>query len=135
MSDFSDLIARLQSATEGSRELDALIAAATGWVLSGRSDHVDDDKVHDIWRCGEVERYAPPEVTRSVDAALALIERKLPGNFVLVKSIESNPGEIIWNGKIESVNYELRAWANASTPALALCLALLRALPDQQGAV
>lgn len=60
-----------------------------------------------------------PRYTASLDAALALVEKKLPGW----------DWEVHNNGLARLLSPEGNSiYANAPTPALALCLALLRAL-------
>lgn len=88
----SELISRLEAASEGSRELDVAMAyAAAPASLTGR-------------------------YTTSLDAIAALIERKYPGQHQLAGFIALAK----WDG------------TTAQSLALGLCVALLKALQDQQ---
>lgn len=128
----ADLIARLEAAEVGSRELDAAIWAAMQPVRV---------KVADVWPVyGDEERTSirftlPPKrtetttdsvgpyrhaepVTTSLDAALALAERVL-GNGPCVLH-RNGPNE--WG-----FTYVDDDTAYAATPALSVCIAILRA--------
>ena len=129
-----DLIAKLEAAPEGSRELDVEIAVAVG--------HVDPTCTYDKERdC--VEWLEPHEMglsepmgallhdyTFSIDAALTLVPEgwnvwllgvaQQISNGVF--SHEPKPFAEVMNAK------EVVLGAHASTPALALCIAALKAL-------
>jgi hypothetical protein len=74
-------------------------------------------------------------VTTSVDAALALIEKRLPGWSPSIVKVLHEP---VWMGEVVSPDLdeddisEVGADGSAATPALALCIAILNALQDQQ---
>jgi hypothetical protein len=70
---------------------------------------------------------APP-YTASLDSALALVERVLPGALIQIRSQEQPLGEIGWNAQLDTLDCRLFAWATAKTPALAMIKALLKAL-------
>lgn len=126
------LIAKLESASEGSRELDALVEIAVRAVEAARTGLA---KEH--WAKWTVSRdfyvedahtaYRPEPVTTSIDAALALTERCLPGQGV----------GMTWLPKDQGAESSADVWfdletdqvprGSASTPALAICAALLRA--------
>lgn len=131
------LIARLEAAEKGSRELDAMIWAhfqpeaikITGWNepygdTSGRTQveftlpprrtrYVTD-------RRGSYVHAEP--VTTSIDAALSLAERVLPGM----------PCELFRNSPTEwGFHFADQDTCYAPTPALALCAAILRAKEPQ----
>lgn len=134
----ADLIARLEAAEVGSRELDAAIWAAMQPVRV---------KVADVWPVyGDEERTSirftlPPKrtetttnsvgpyrhaepVTTSLDAALALAERVLEGwpCWGVATDIPGRIGAVLAkSSRDEGVT------GYASTPALALVIALLRA--------
>ena len=96
---------------------------------------------------------APMEYTASIDAALGLVERCLPGWFWLVRAPEDDcrvPGKFFAN--LQSPDYRAEAYeaggsfrvnhlagsegfAYAETPPLAILAALLRALIAQSEAV
>lgn len=132
----SELIARVEAATEGSRELDALIAVAVdGFFIDGEDPwgrpkycYLDEDGAqispgqgHDML----VRRY-----TTSVDAALALIERVLRG---AVWRVGFDPDDGSIRAEIVGAAPDcVRSTANHDSPALALCAAALRALQAKQ---
>ena len=105
-----ELIKRLESATEGSRELDAAI------IMSGLHVSMPDDPVG--W---------PPKFTTSIDAALTLVPAGRPWSITQQSSgvgyfadiaIKDDDG---WWFEADGPGSE------APTPALALCIAALRA--------
>lgn len=102
------LIERLEAATEGSRELDAEIASHYGG-LSGMS--------YETWEA--VEAHAP-HYTTSLDAAIQLVREGCA-----------------WGVEVRFGRLGSRAWvkpdlpfSEGNTPALALCIAALRARED-----
>jgi hypothetical protein len=141
MSDLQSLLSRLETATEGSRELDCLIAPVVGWYRitpseAKRTGH--GSKAHGGWvhpndvRDGKpmfcqlhgTDVYRdPPEFSRSVDAALSLVPEGL------MVSMTIGHGQAVANVKTGSIlNPETREWPGyAKTPALALVAAALRA--------
>ena len=79
-----------------------------------------------------------PVYTRSIDCAVALCERVLWGRGLLIGRGRTRPDEPLWGVQIlaSDENEERRempvlAEAEANTPALALCLAIVRALLSQ----
>lgn len=132
------LIERLEAAGEGSRELDAEV-----WMdlvecdrLWRRWAPVDEHHGHGEPQPGALY-YAPhcaqvfvtPEVTTSLDAALALAERVLP-DLTKINVWTYVRGKH-HHCEIETDEDEFDA-LNASTPALALCIAILKARATQE---
>jgi len=135
--DLSALIARLEAAEVGSRELDAHVevvarafeAAKTGlarelwakWIVS-RDFGVEDEHT----------AYQPAPVTTSLDAALALAERVLPEWRVFgisdERDFQVNRG---WGAGVGEKTGPGIQHAKAPTPALALCTAILRAIQGE----
>jgi hypothetical protein len=136
MPDLDALIERVRGATEPSRELDRDIAIAT---FKGCEDnHERARKVlisygaqpwnFEVSGISGVSLRTPEPVTSSLDAAIALAERVLPG----------------WAGEVDFGGTGLQqAWmhepsgarsftSQSSTPALALILAILTALKEQE---
>lgn len=65
-----DPLPALRAATEGSRELDALVAQAVGWLRR----HVNALPEDDVWEDSQGWKYPGlPHFTTSVDAALTLV--------------------------------------------------------------
>lgn len=118
--DLSSLIERLEKAEGPNRVLDATIC----WALG-----------HEPW-AGEKEETLPffmegskidkltPAYTASIDAAVSLAERVLPGHQVNVTKFTSTIARAsIGNGWLAASNHK--------TPALALVLSTLRALQSR----
>lgn len=106
-----DLIARLEAAEVGSRELDWDVSEALG-----------------VWRTETIMRATAPWTT-SLDAALALAERVLPDYWWLVRSNEDDTGffaNLGVNGTNPNMGAQCFPVFAASAP-LALCIAILRA--------
>ena len=116
----TDLIKRMEEAEAGSRELDAAIADLFNPVpdqydgFAGRWPFVEGSPFSD----------QTPPVTTSLDAALALAERVLPGWCWMIerhKNGTATAGLHEWNAYREADLF------TANTPALALCAAILKA--------
>ncbi len=143
MSSLADLIARVEAATRPDREADRQLARMIGWhrveprftrnrkggwikpedficLESDGSPRLDSIHGTDIW----------PDVpcfTASLDAALGLAERVLPGALYELKALPHRLGHgaSLWSD--DPAAERMLARADAPTPALALCLAILRA--------
>ena len=104
MSDHSitSLIEKLEGAEVGSRELDCAI-----WTATGGWDHVG----------------RPPTFSTSLDVALALAERVLPGARMMVERFHDGKG---W-AMVQCAPGSAKIMTDGNTPALALCAAILRA--------
>lgn len=108
-----DLIAKLESATEGSRELDALIWQALGNPVPRRPD----------W-----PYHVPaPTWTTSIDAALSLV----PEGWEWALEFNQNNDETAWVATCRMGDPMLFIEPEAATPALALCIAALKAREAQ----
>lgn len=109
----NELIARLEAAEVGSRELDAYVECAShGWHIAGWNAGWYLAEV-----CGAVQQMPPPfPYTTSLDAAIALAIRLF--------------------GEVAALDllYQVLGWSKPSVRSLpiALCIAILRAL-DAQG--
>lgn len=123
-----ELVGRVEAATGPDRELDLLIAQTLvpDVVVLRRNDDDTGNEPHTYW-----------EYTGSVDAALALAERVLPGWHWTVASLHTELGSA-W-ADVASADWidnkpghdAEHAEAGAATPALAIILATLRSLPYQ----
>jgi hypothetical protein len=125
-----EIIARLEASTGPDRKLDELIARHFGWTYE-----FDEEELSECWRNPEGFACYVPRLTGSVDAALSLAERLLPGCRWTI----DNTGPVtasIWH-------FEDDAWrageetyqVEGNTPPLALVIATLRALSAQQSIV
>lgn len=143
-SKLTDLIAKLEAATEGSRELDVEIACALRpgsrpyRYAPGTYSFRDE---MGVWDTKHVST-----VTTSLDAIVGLIERKLPGwgGMVSFGSLTCGAtlhtadlwGLVTETGETEDgIAIQLRPEEHGENrkPALALCIALLSALQLQGG--
>lgn len=105
--DLSALIARLEAAEVGSRELDYAIKA---WL----------EPIDEFWALRVAADW-----TTSLDSAIALAERVVPGAEIWIGRIDGQ-----WEADCEPVGCEKHSRFvdhKGRTPALALCTAILRA--------
>ncbi len=165
MMEASELIERLEKATGPDREIDALLWAhfdnrvvriAYGEVIARKRDSLDDVRLGFVdptplrsnfygW---DGEAY-----TASIDAALALVERVLPGFAYGLRTCavwaphHQWAGKPVWEavvtdmgdcdcyypwGDPDETDDVVEHEASHCSPALALCLALLRASPTEE---
>ena len=120
----SELLERVEKATGPDREMDARICAA----IDFREDWMKGDTTPLMWRSnGHVSMgkngpgYRTPEITASLDAALALVNEKLPGCQWTVE-----PG-LCWIRVLTANDVDEFQGASACTP-IAVLSALLRTL-------
>ena len=133
----SDLIAKLEAASEGSRELDEDIL----FLISPPSRH-------ERLRALKARRlpYAP-EFTTSIDTIVGLVEKMLPSwsiqimierrskepPWFCVHMQDSEYISLYWHEGDADGNAYSQAYSRA-TPSIALCIALLRALDAEEAA-
>ncbi|MBB4799710.1 hypothetical protein HNP32_003470 [Brevundimonas bullata] len=125
MADMQELIARLEAAEVGSRELDAVVWAATNGYELVRFDgagwlykmHAEDIQRHE--RTGFI-----PGFSQSIDAALALADRIIPGWWIELRRYSDG-----WYVKVAPhSSKEADALQGFQKPAaIALCIAILKA--------
>lgn len=132
----ADLIERLKAAECGSRELDAELfwlfdrkgAERCYWnaACGLRGALPDDWNRIPLGLGGFAVVCLAPRYTESVDAALAMAERVLPGWFV---GLQQNRGDVPpWSAYLSPPEpREDDIEHDAASPALALCIAILRA--------
>ena len=129
----TELIERLEAACEGSRELDAAMFRAIGAPLPDKFANLNleltwgpDGSAY--MPVGEMQvRYDPPAYTLSIDAIVAIIERKLPGWHIQVERHPDFCDATLWPSP--DAPYWL---THAATMPMALCASFLRALQAQQ---
>ena len=119
----SELVARLEAASVGSRELDALIWPLHPGFKRQSGQHYTDEALEREWR-----QIAAPDYTTSLDAALALAERVLPGVRVVTDSACKETGRpaagFVFSQQGEKINGVMN---DGATVALALCASILKA--------
>ncbi|MBD9372811.1 hypothetical protein IB238_09285 [Rhizobium sp. ARZ01] len=139
----AELIALLERADGPSRELDALIAAelephlfdAPGFMPERPIPPFTYDKGENVIRFqggGLMDVRFFPAVTSSQDAAVALAERVLPGWTIAAIGQDDRKG---WHAELREgcrTSYSTVALGGAPNGALALCLALLRAVQENR---
>jgi len=152
MTDLAELLERVRKATGPDRELDGEIAAtlrvgnklpdwAQNWTgewrptIQGFVVLMQDDEQPG-------PNFSSPKFTASIDAALALVERVLPGwkvslfigHMTAAKNGDGARAELIAPGKPKKISASEWRWPkvaacyHAQTPALAIVTALLSAL-------
>ena len=146
MSKYSEIIKRLESAKGGDPELSARIwAAFAGVRYIGHCKPYGDDTGR-----VQVEYTEPPKrtrqvtnpprmphaepVTSSIDAAIALVERMLPGHCLALNFDNRKRAYVYKNDgyNIATKFGEWVAYADAETMPLAILLSLLRALEAKE---
>ncbi|MGX1587292.1 hypothetical protein [Brevundimonas diminuta] len=133
--DLSALIARLEAAEVGSRELDAHVEVAVRGFEAAKTGLSPEHWA--VWRASSsgivgdgATQYASAAVTTSLDAALALAERVLKGwawEIRLEESGASVQAAPVWWMEGLAAPDEGGVSCEAAAPALALCLAVLKA--------
>ena len=115
------LIERLESAPEGSRELDGEIALLLGWKKT------IDGFYNSRWKdpAGQLQGNIPPAFTTSIDAALTLVPEGWRWD---IGPWDDQIRAEIWNHTEDETKEQYCGFA--STPALALCIAALKARSD-----
>jgi len=137
MTAHSELVARLEGASEGSRELDALV-----WLRFNRPEYTGGVKALEMrgWYDGRghliLETDAGEEVaddlpighvTTSLDAALALAERVYPDGWLdlYIRGGKASAAQCFEGNRAYTATH-------ASNP-IAVCIAVLRAQPQPDG--
>ena len=121
MTDRAELLSKLEAATGPDMDLDAALAEFAGAQIKREPKPRN-------WRVAE-KRAGPwrnlPRYTSSIDAALALVERLLPGfDYIL----EHTNGGLTISCLLGTADPDKRAFG--ATPSLAILIALLRSLPQ-----
>lgn len=119
----TDLHQRLSDATEGTRELDALV-----WCALTPGAKMTDTSWAGVVMADGSKCFAEP-VTTSLDAALALASRVLPRCRCMVERDFDDAG---W-AMVQRAPEYAKIMTNGNTPALALCLAILSAKATDTG--
>ena len=119
----TDLMAHLEAATEGSRKLDEAIAFSLYPDLRRDGDrfYIDDIQVY-------VEDY-----TTSIDTALTLIPTNCYPTMLTWNSMGGSTGycKMKIRGPFEKHDWHSDVHGKARTPALALCIAALKAKEEE----
>ena len=131
MTDLESLIARVEAAEAGGRELDAEIGFAIDGWKTNLCPTVDELKY-----LVENNGLRIPPYTSDLNAALKLVEAKLPGWDWQVSSFGKRGSAKVYhlageNFANDGDDEDFAVTSDGATPALAICAALLRALADR----
>lgn len=129
MKELGELIARIEGLTGPDREADCEIAWVTEWDTQGSHGGLWRDAYPswrgDEWRTNRAaNNWGVPAYTASLDAAVALCERVLPGWGISLGINIKTYGAHIWKPGALGPEFSGRH----SRPAIALVLATLKAL-------
>lgn len=136
MTQHAELIARLEAAEMGSRELDALVHVAVAddpntYVVEPHPDSMFSHQPG-WYRTGNDLSVLADPVTTSLDAALALAERVLPSAYLGIQQNRGVEAGCSWSAFLECYDKQVEAMESIETDAhtapLALCIAILKAL-------
>lgn len=124
----TDLIARLEEATEGGRELDAALEVVKrAWDAEKAGvapEHAAQWRhLGTGWVGDDHTKYMAPRYSTSIDAALLLV----PGDWRLEHLGEQLHLPQMWECELHNRNEEQAIQGEAATPALAICIAALKA--------
>ena len=140
MSDLDALIAKVEGLTGADREVDGLIEQSLGIMPSDAywSKNNVYGEVVARWVSGHYGAYKyhdPAELTASLDAIVKLVEAKLPGSHWRVEKTCERPALSFRTHQFTGYcgDWGKPSRAEGPTPAIALCLALLRALAQEEG--
>lgn len=138
MSDLSSIIARLEKAEGPSYSLEVEIAYLTGFWPAERIDRVTraDDGHLAVWFTEGPDLPLPPAVLSSIDAAVSLANRVLPGWFWRCGSTPLFPNGWAHVSRYHADHCDRQDEAScadgkAANVAIALVLATLRALQQK----
>ena len=133
----TDLIARLESATEGSRELDeAIVRALYPEAIVDFYIYGDDEKaVHTVFHARPLiaDKSELPFFTTPLDAALTLVPEGCDWEILRTTESVARNEAFIYSPTFMICNDEDRIYGEANTPALALCIAALKAKDSTDG--
>jgi hypothetical protein len=130
-SQLESLVARVEKATEGSREMDAEVHIACygdGALDFGMPTGKGGSRVEFKYPHPYVLARSP-HYTSSVDAAIALVEKMLPGCNWRIQRQQDRCHAII-NREHAEKHFDIWVDQPGATPALALCGSLLRAIEE-----
>jgi hypothetical protein len=129
MADVTGLVERLEKATGGPRSLEKDILRALGYHMRRvpMDSFVYWAKNETGFPLVDVLGDDCDNFTASLDAALALVERVLPGWDICLSRVKGDEA-VTWNAVVGEPDSFSGSEATSPTPALALCLAALKAL-------
>lgn len=121
MGKHTELLERVKAATGPDRQLDADVLAACGYRVN--------DLQRNRWRVWLDGQWASmPEISASIDAAKALVERVLPGVFWMLAKGRASEAEPMFGCYLLFGTEEVIGDGEAATAPLAILVALLTTL-------
>jgi hypothetical protein len=127
---YSEILARLETATGPDREIDCMIGYAVDWTPNGGVPFREICAETEGGYANVARRYACPHYTASLNAVVALIESELPGWVWEVKG-PTDPLANVWRLG-DFLNTAIKK--KGATPPLALLTAAVRVLWDKEAA-
>lgn len=138
MTELSDIIARLERATGPDRELDIRLWAEFDgrdlrttdqgqFLAKRRRAPFDECSVGSFWNGQTFAEIYVPRATLSLDVAVALLTRVLPGYRGDIDLCPFEPGDPC-GARLFPPSSIMNIAGEAATPALALCIAICRAV-------
>lgn len=137
--DLAELIERVEALDGPDREVDALVEIELRRQQAYQVGLNDEQRAK--WRPvggkGEVEeggaRYHSPVYTASLDAAVALVDRALPGSWYLIGKGKTRATEPLYGAQIMFGSDEvIGEGEHDASPSIALVLATLKAMEKSQ---
>jgi hypothetical protein len=123
--ELAGLIERLEAAAGPDREIDKAIFAYLGYTW----------RAMDYWSADSTKMWSGPVfLTYSIDAALALVERLLPGIFWVIGQGKTNSVEKLFGCQLLFGTEEIIGSGESDHAPLAILLALLKALQESHDA-
>ena len=118
------LLARLEAAAGGDRQLDAAITVALFSDVAIPEGTDSEAGCYWLRVGGGLSLHPAERLTSSADAAVALFDQVMPSRFIRIDRATDRPSATLWRCETDPVI--LPAWA--PTAALAILVVLLRAL-------
>lgn len=129
MRDLDWLIEKIEGLEGPSREVDLAVAECLGAGL----EHTPTSFTGKIAWPGDTKCRPCPPYTTSFDAALALVDRLLPGAWYLIGKGKTRAAEPLYGAQIMFGSDDvIGEGEHDASLAIALCLALFRALQSQE---
>ncbi|WP_104662804.1 hypothetical protein [Ensifer adhaerens] len=119
MTELDELISRLEKATGPDARLDTDIMIALGqWT-------------HRDWWSFDYQKHTPANLTSSLDAAIALADKVLPGAWYHVAKGKTRTDEPLYGAALMFFEEPIGQGETDASAAAALCVAILKALKDR----
>jgi hypothetical protein len=131
--ELAGLIERVEAAAGPDRELDSAVFAACGMHINPNPPSFEYGRWPEETADGSTF-YRIDRITASIDAALALVERVLPGIFWVIGQGKTNSVEKLFGCQLLFGTEEIIGSGESDHAPLAILLALLKALQESHDA-